>query len=81
MLFLYKKGDFSNYKDANVKVDVDIFYAHVNIVHIVDVDIAHHENEQLILIVDDDDGDPQVVLCFEEGTAQLPPPVRDFRFS
>ena len=22
----------------------------------------------------------QVVLCFEEGTAQLPPPVRDFRF-
>ena len=51
MLFLYKKGDFSNYKDANVKVDVDIFYAHVNIVHIVDVDIAHHENEQLILLM------------------------------
>ena len=51
LLFLYKKGDFSNYKDANVKVDVDIFYAHVNIVHIVDVDIAHHENEQLILLM------------------------------
>ena len=51
LLFLYKKGDFSNYKDANVKVDVDIFYAHVNIVHIVDVDIAHHENEQLLLLM------------------------------
>ena len=44
-------GETFQTKEAHAKLDVDIFDAHVNIVHIVDVDIAHHENEQLILLM------------------------------
>ena len=39
---------------------------------VVDVDIVDADIDVVVV---------QVVLCFEEGTAQLPPPVRDFRFS
>ena len=44
-------GETFQTKEAHAKLDVDIFDAHVNIVHIVDVDIAHHENEQLLLMM------------------------------
>ena len=43
-------------------------------VDIVDADVETVDADIDVVVV-------QVVLCFEEGTAQLPPPVRDFRFS